>query len=171
MDKKVHADTLVTAGLFAHARNPLYVGNLMILAGLFVIHNHPLVYALGGLFFGLAYIAIVRAEEFYLSDKFGPAFDTYCARVPRWVPRLGGIADTVTGMRFNWRRVVSKEMASCIVWVLTAILLLAYEAAMATDGLSLEREQTLLSTGLTCIVIFISIGIVKRRGGLREPAV
>ncbi|MBI2803010.1 MAG: isoprenylcysteine carboxylmethyltransferase family protein [Gammaproteobacteria bacterium] len=169
VDKKVHADTLVTEGLFAHARNPLYVGNLLILAGLFVIHNHPLVYVLGGAFFGLAYIAVVRAEETYLGSKFGVAFTAYCARVPRWLPRFGGLTQTVTGMRFNWRRVVSKEMESCIVWVMTALLLLAYEAATSSAGMGATRQTTLLSAGAVCVAIFLSVGMVKRRGGLREP--
>ena len=59
VNKQPHADKLVTGGMFAHCRNPLYVGNLLILAGLFVIHNHPLVYVLGGLFYLSAYYAIV----------------------------------------------------------------------------------------------------------------
>ena len=171
VDKKVHADTLVTEGLFAHARNPLYVGNLLILAGLFVIHNHPLVYAFGGTFFGFAYIAIVRAEETYLRTKFGAAFTAYCASVPRWIPRVGGLTQTITGMRFNWRRVVSKEMASCLVWVMTALLLLMYEAASSSVGMGATRQMILLSAGAVCVAIFLSVGVVKRRGGLREPVV
>src|SRR5581483_667841 len=98
VNKRIHADQLVTEGLFAHARNPLYVGNLLILAGLFIIHNHPAVYMLGGLYFVSAYIAIVAAEERFLSDKFGGAYDDYCRRVPRWLPDLRGLRDTLGRM-------------------------------------------------------------------------
>src|SRR5690625_1233205 len=41
VNKRVHADTLVVEGIFAHCRNPLYLGNLLILLGLFIIHNNP----------------------------------------------------------------------------------------------------------------------------------
>lgn len=38
-NRQVYAEGLVTEGFFAHARNPLYVGNILILAGLFLIWN------------------------------------------------------------------------------------------------------------------------------------
>ena len=41
VNKMIHADTLVTNGLFAHCRNPLYAGNLLVVAGLLVIFNNP----------------------------------------------------------------------------------------------------------------------------------
>src|ERR1700692_1003243 len=33
-DRRVYAEDLVTTGIFAHCRNPLYVGNILILVGL-----------------------------------------------------------------------------------------------------------------------------------------
>ena len=33
-NRRVYADDLVTTGIFSHCRNPLYVGNILILAGL-----------------------------------------------------------------------------------------------------------------------------------------
>ena len=109
VNKQIHADRLVTGGMFAHCRNPLYVGNLLIIAGLFIIHNHPLVYALGGGFFVSAYVAIVAAEEHYLREKFGPEFDAYCARVNRWLPQWRGFLDTLGSMEMNWRRMLQKD--------------------------------------------------------------
>src|SRR5262245_42516818 len=37
--KRIVADTLVRTGFFAHSRNPLYLGNLLILLGLILIAN------------------------------------------------------------------------------------------------------------------------------------
>ena len=88
VDKAVYADRLVTNGMLGHCRNPLYVGNLFILGGLFVIHNHPLVHILGGSFFVLTYIAMVANEERSLQSKFGEEFLAYQARVPRWGVKL-----------------------------------------------------------------------------------
>ena len=134
LNKQVHADKLVTEGFFAHARNPLYDGNLLILAGLFMVHNNPLVYLLGGVFFVTAYIAIIAAEETFLAEKFGAEYEDYCARVNRWLPRLGGLRATMQGMAFNWRRVILKDYASAYTWMMAVLLLLTYESYCAGEA-------------------------------------
>ena len=90
-NRKVYAEELVSGGFFAHCRNPLYVGNLLVLLGLFVIWNSPVAYLVGVPFFLVAYSAIVAAEENCLRGKFGEPFDEYCARVSRWIPKLSGL--------------------------------------------------------------------------------
>ena len=132
VNKQPHADKLVTGGMFAHCRNPLYVGNLLILAGLFVIHNHVLVYVLGGAFYVGAYYAIVAAEEDYLRDKFGPDFDVYCQQVPRWNIRWSGIATTLASMEMNWKRMVQKDYGTAYFWMAGGALLLTIERLHAT---------------------------------------
>jgi len=168
VDKKVYAESLVTRGIFAHCRNPLYVGNALILLGLFVIHGNPWAIALGGAFFTLSYIAIVAAEERYLATKFGSEFDAYCARVPRWRLRLGGLRATMASMRFNWRRLVIKEYASAATWVLTASALVAYKdwlrPAAAGPGLASAAALVAVSAG----VFAVSVRVLKKSGRLRE---
>lgn len=123
-NKQVYAEDLVTRGLFNHSRNPLYVGNVLILLGLLVIWNSPLAYVVGGVFFLTGYVAIVAAEEAFLRRKFGPQYDAYCARVPRWRVRLRGIGASLAPMTFNWRRVVLKEYGSAAYWVAGAFVLM-----------------------------------------------
>ncbi len=122
---RIYAEDLVTGGFFAHCRNPLYAGNVLVLLGLFTIHNNPWVYALGIPFFLTAYAAIVAAEEAYLRSRFGAAYDAYTRDVPRWLPRLRGLRASIAGMRFNWRRVVLKEYGSTFAWMATAIVIMA----------------------------------------------
>ena len=81
---------LVTYGVFAWVRNPLYVGNFLIWIG-FVIGSGvlwflPVAIAL----FALEYALIVRYEEGVLESIFGAEFLTYKARTPRWLPRPPG---------------------------------------------------------------------------------
>jgi protein-S-isoprenylcysteine O-methyltransferase Ste14 len=123
-NRTVYAEGLVTDGLFAHCRNPLYVGNLLILAGLLVVWNNPVAYLLGMSFFVVGYAAIVAAEEAYLRGRFGAAYEAYCAAVPRWGFRVRGLADSVAGMAFNWRRVIVKEYGSAAYWVAGAFVLM-----------------------------------------------
>lgn len=115
--KQVYADGLVCDGLFAHCRNPLYVGNILMLLGFGIALNSLTCLAAGGAFFLFVYSAIVRAEENYLRGKFGEAYDRYCAAVPRWAIRPAGLGRTVRSMRFNWRRLLLKEYGTFFNWV------------------------------------------------------
>jgi protein-S-isoprenylcysteine O-methyltransferase Ste14 len=126
-DGKVHADALVTEGIFAHSRNPLYAGNFLVVLGLLVVLNSPAGWAIGlpGVLF--VYAAITRAEESFLRGRFGAAYEEYCRRVPRFVPRLRGLGATLRAHDFDWRKVIRKEYGSTFAWTTFVILLLIRE--------------------------------------------
>jgi protein-S-isoprenylcysteine O-methyltransferase Ste14 len=117
-NRQVYAEKLVQGGLFAHCRNPLYVGNYIIILGVGLASNSLLFLAIAVPFFTFAYWAIIAAEENYLRNKFGQEFDDYCARVNRVLPNLSGLGRTLAGMRFNWRRLITAEYGSAYLWLL-----------------------------------------------------
>ena len=156
---RIYAEDLVTGGFFAHCRNPLYAGNILVLLGLFLIHNNPWVYALGIPFFFSAYAAIVAAEEAYLRSKFGAAYDAYTRDVPRWVPRLHGLRESIAGMRFNWRRVVLKEYGSTFAWSATAIVLMARQTLLYSSYQ--ERAGYMNALAATLGVLVLSYGLAR----------
>jgi protein-S-isoprenylcysteine O-methyltransferase Ste14 len=147
-DHKVYAEDLVTSGLYSHVRNPMYVGNFFLVIGLAIASN-SWVFALIGVPLSLGmHKAIVAAEENFLRNKFGAQFDAYCERVPRWVPRLSGLARTVSGMQFDWRRVVAKEYAATFDWfsaVAVVVLLNLWRG-----GVLEERER--LTAAMVCVI-------------------
>lgn len=168
LQKKVYADDLVTDGMFAHSRNPLYVGNLLMLLGYLVIHNSPWVYALGGVFFLSAYHAIVAAEENFLSNKFGPGYDAYCRDVPRWWVRFGGMGETFRSMEFNWLRVVVKDYSTIDTGAITVLALLAWQA-VSFRGIE-AATGTLVTLGIVFVVIqlfALAIVVAKKTGRLK----
>jgi len=116
-NRRVYAEDLVTDGIYSHTRNPMYVGNLLILAGIAVASNSWLCVALMLALFPFAYAAIVAAEEHYLAEKFGRPYEAYCADVPRWFPRLRGLGTTLSGMEFHWRRLIVKEYGTPFGWI------------------------------------------------------
>jgi protein-S-isoprenylcysteine O-methyltransferase Ste14 len=123
---RVYAEDLVTSGLYAHTRNPMYVGNLLIMAGLAVASNNwpTLLIAIpAGLFM---YSSIVAAEEEYLQQRFGVAFTQYCQDVPRWLPRVAGLGETLASMQFHWRRLVVKEYGTPFGWVSILVIIALY---------------------------------------------
>jgi protein-S-isoprenylcysteine O-methyltransferase Ste14 len=133
LQKKVYADRLVQEGMFAHSRNPLYVGNFLGLLGFMIVYHGPWVYAIGIPFFALAYRAIVAAEEDFLGRKFGAEFAAYCRRVPRFLPRFSGLRRSLAAMKFDWRRVVRKEYGSTMSGATLLALLFVWEH-WAIDG-------------------------------------
>ena len=167
-NRRVYADLLVMEGFFAHARNPLYVGNMLILAGLFLIWNSRWVYLIGVPFFALGYSAIVAAEEAFLRDKFGDEYERYCARVNRWIPDFRGITRTLASMDFNWRRVILKEYGSSAYWMAGAVVLVALDGR-DVKGVAAEAEW------LWWLLIPVAIGWAtvrwaKKTRRLRETA-
>lgn len=78
---------LTQTGPYAHTRNPLYLGSMLIAAGFAVaLLSWPvaLVLALG---FAVIYVPVIASEERFLRATF-PDFDAYCQRVPRLIPRF-----------------------------------------------------------------------------------
>lgn len=79
---------LVAVGLYRFVRNPMYVAGIIGLIGwIFWSPSLPLIVALL-LFFAAAHLFVTFYEEPTLRKKFGAAYEDYCRRVPRWIPRL-----------------------------------------------------------------------------------
>jgi len=79
---------LVVTGLYRYVRNPIYVAvtSLIVGQGLLFGSLRLLEY---GLVVWLGFFAFVLlSEEPALRSKFGREYEDYCARVPRWIPRL-----------------------------------------------------------------------------------
>jgi protein-S-isoprenylcysteine O-methyltransferase Ste14 len=156
-DKKVYAEELVTRGFFNHGRNPLYVGNILILLGLLLIWNSPLGYLLGGAFFLVGYVAIVAAEEAFLRRKFGAEYDAYCARVPRWWVRLEGLGRSLEGMSFNWSRVIVKEYGSAAYWMAGALALMLTDSLRNGAWGDRPAYHTALVVGIGLVVVLWAV--------------
>lgn len=167
-NKKVYAEDLVTTGIFAHCRNPLYVGNILMLAGVGILSNSLLYVVIIIPFFLFVYQAIVLAEENFLRNKFDAQFNSYCARVNRWIPYLKGIRSTFSSMHFNWKRYISKEHTTTFIWLCGIILLLLFYYPQLTDYDTHLRNTLLIVTLSFLLIIYIFIRIAKKKGWLNE---
>lgn len=79
-----HPDRLITGGVFAVSRNPIYVAFALILIGQFLIFPNwiLLVYTLAG--FWLFHRQVLREEDF-LKEYYGQEYQAYCQRVRRYL--------------------------------------------------------------------------------------
>lgn len=78
---------LVTYGVFAWMRNPLYVGNFFAWLGVVVASGVLWFLPVAALLFAVEYSLIVRYEEGVLESIFDGEYLAYKARTPRWFPR------------------------------------------------------------------------------------
>lgn len=165
---KPYAEGLVTEGIFNHCRNPLYVGNILMLLGVGILAN-SLVYTVIVIpIFLFVYQAIVLAEENFLRGKFGPGYDQYCSKVNRWWPSLKGIGTTFRGMQFNWRRWILKEHTTQFIWLngIVLILLLKYPELTGGD----DRLRNLLIGVIVgaILLLYLLVRYLKKTGKFRE---
>src|SRR5881394_18242 len=78
---------LVTYGIFAWVRNPLYVGNFLIWMGFTIISGVLWFLPIAIVSFAFEYSLIVRYEEGVLESIFGAEYLAYKESTPRWIPR------------------------------------------------------------------------------------
>jgi len=83
--KPSRASRLVTSGVFRLSRNPIYVGDLLVLVAIAVWLGQAANIALLAGFVWYIDRFQIRPEERALSTLFGAEYAAYCARVRRWL--------------------------------------------------------------------------------------
>lgn len=111
-DGKVYAWRLVRGGMYGITRNPMYVGNGLIAIGMTMYFGSPLGYLIVIPFFLFVYQAIIAAEEAYLQIKFAAEYAAYALNVNRILPSLSSARESFSGMRFDWRRSIKKDLGT-----------------------------------------------------------
>lgn len=76
---------LVTHGVYAFTRNPMYLAMALILLGVAVTVGAASALAIPPLFLVVVYQRYVKPEEAMLHDVFGEQYADYCRRVRRWL--------------------------------------------------------------------------------------
>lgn len=166
--RRVYAEDLVTDGIFAHCRNPLYVGNILILGGLGIMSNSVLFNLVATPLFVFMYSAIVRAEEDFLRGRFGEAYDRYADDVNRWLPSAWGLGGTLGSMEFNWRRVLIREYTTTYIWLSGAVLVAMKDfARMPDNGFYREHWEWGAVTLGMLFLVYITIRTLKVRKVIR----
>jgi len=165
---KVYAEQLVTTGIFNHCRNPLYVGNILMLLGVGVLSNSLLYVGIIMPLFLIIYQAIVLAEENFLRNKFGASFDQYCSRVNRWIPSLKGISSTINSMHFKWKRWILKEYNTQYVWLTGIVLILLLKYPQLTNNDESKRNILLWILIPFLLLMYGLVRYLKKSGKWKE---
>lgn len=107
---------LATSGPYSYIRNPLYVGTLIVAAGIVVACRNWMLAAIFALVFLLVYLPVIELEEQHLRKIF-PEYAAYAERVHRLLPisRWPG-----EGVRFSWALYVKNEEYQALLGFLLA---------------------------------------------------
>ena len=76
---------LVTEGLHARSRNPMYIGEVLLVAAMGLAMNPAVGLPMAAGFWLFLDRIQIPAEERALRARFGAAYDSYAARVRRWL--------------------------------------------------------------------------------------
>jgi protein-S-isoprenylcysteine O-methyltransferase Ste14 len=79
---------LVVSGLYRYVRNPIYVAVVAVILGQAVLFADWRLLGYGAFLWLFFHIAVIIHEEPTLRQSFGAEYESYCAHVPRWLPRL-----------------------------------------------------------------------------------
>lgn len=90
IDRAILKNQLVTTGIYAWVRNPIYTGIAMALTGVSFLFSNIWLILLAPLFWLDITILMKNTEEKWLITKYGDVYLDYCKRVNRcipWIPK------------------------------------------------------------------------------------
>ncbi|MCY7409532.1 MAG: isoprenylcysteine carboxylmethyltransferase family protein [Chitinophagales bacterium] len=161
-DRNIYSADLITDGIFSHCRNPLYIGNILILLGLGVAANSLLFILILIPLFIFFYQAIVIAEEDFLTKNFGEPYTAYKSKVNRWLPDLNGIGKTFSSMHFSIQRVLVKEYNSTYLWMSCFVLLVMKFYWKKNDAAVYESLPYLIVSLIFLLLCYLFIRYMKK---------
>ena len=117
---------LATSGPYTVSRNPVYVGNLLILISLCVLCELPWMIPIVGGWAAVVYDRAIHFEEYRLTKRHGDEYVAYQQRVGRWLPRAAAGRRALGAKAVGWSRAASVEWQCLLLLVVPAIKELVY---------------------------------------------
>lgn len=90
LDENIKRNRLVTSGVYAWVRNPVYSAFMLLCTGILLIVGNAWFFALPLFYWALLTVVMKHTEEKWLNDRYGKVYQEYCRRVNRcwpWVPK------------------------------------------------------------------------------------
>jgi len=79
---------LVVTGLYRYVRNPMYVAVVSTILGQSLVLGNAALLEYGAVVWLLFHLFVLIYEEPTLKATFGSEYKSFCAAVPRWIPRV-----------------------------------------------------------------------------------
>jgi protein-S-isoprenylcysteine O-methyltransferase Ste14 len=153
------ADQLNTTGPYSIVRNPLYLGNALMWAGVVLYARNPWLALAVALAFWIVYERIVYAEEEFLRERFNGEFEAWATATPAFVPRPRSYRPAA--LPFSFRNVLRREYSGLFALVLlfTAVVLEWWRFATGRW----YADPVWLSAAAASAVLYLTLRTLKRR--------
>jgi protein-S-isoprenylcysteine O-methyltransferase Ste14 len=119
---------LANTGPYAYTRNPLYLGTLLVAAGLVIASRELDLAALFATVFLLVYLPVIQLEEQHLRKLF-PGYEGYAAGVPALWPRGRAWPERGSRKPFSWRQYWKNREYQAAAGYAAGLALLIWKAA------------------------------------------
>lgn len=157
------AESLNTTGIYSMVRNPLYVGNYIILLGMLMLTKSIDIIVLNTIAFFALYIPIILTEENFLFDKFKEQYREYTDKVNCMIPSFKNFKKPETG--FNIITVLRREHDTWLTTVVGFLAVNIFIVSIQMHKLIYINPFWLLVLGLVFIIWFI-LKKLKKAGKL-----
>ena len=90
LDENIKKNVLVTSGIYAWVRNPIYSAFMMLCTGVLLVVGNVWFIGLPILYWLWMTVLMKHTEEKWLLKKYGDEYSTYCKKVNRcwpWIPK------------------------------------------------------------------------------------
>jgi protein-S-isoprenylcysteine O-methyltransferase Ste14 len=155
----LRADRLNNTGIYSVVRNPLYIGNFLMFAGIVIVFSNLYALLVFTLFLIAQYYFVVLAEENFLRGKYGSDYEAYCKEVRRIIPVFKGYKKNQNP--FNPGKVVFKENDSVFNMLMMFLLVVLYKEWYFVDRIT--NPAIYIVPGSLLIVAYVIVKIIKKR--------
>jgi len=127
---------LTTSGPYAHTRNPLYFGTLLMVGGVSIAGGRLWLVVLAVGAYLLVYLPVMFAEVETMRALFPDSYDRWAAEVPLFIPRLlaAPSASGATRARFDNRLYIRYREYRAAVGLVAVFAVLAAKLAIQGGG-------------------------------------
>lgn len=160
------AETLNTTGMYSITRNPLYLGNFLILFGITLFIQAWWLAIIVWVGFWLYYERIIFTEEEFLRTKFGNEFIGWASRTPMVIPHFSNWKKP--NLPFSFKTVLRREFSTYF-----AIVAVYFFLEIAGDFLSARRfhvGNSWLIFFLVSMLIYFALLILKKKTHVLDVA-
>jgi protein-S-isoprenylcysteine O-methyltransferase Ste14 len=152
--KRQVAHELASAGPYSLCRHPLYLGNYLMWLGIALYPRDLWVALVVSLVYWVYYERIMIAEEGFVRERFGAAFDAWAAKTPAFLPALRSWRKP--DQEFSWRNVLRREYSGVFALVVSF-------TALEVVGEHAVHGRWTLSTGWIAIFALGAVGYLTLR--------
>jgi len=153
------AETLNTTGMYSIVRNPLYLGNFIIVLGILLFVQVWWIVVIGIVGFWFFYERIVFTEEGFLRRKFGAVFLEWKKKTPVFYPRFKNWQKP--NIPLSFKTVLRREF-STFFSIVASFTFLDITADLLSEG-KLEIESFWIIFFSVGLIIYITLLILKKK--------